>query len=405
MKKIIVLTAILLAPLNSFASDVLLRRPMINATAADTIITKTIYYDFLSIDSIAMNGIEKEEERKVEDGSTRFRPVHADVVSFFERFSQIDTNYIEPQHYNYAAMIQNTNTYEVYRISNKKGYSVTFAPEWSYKIGPYFGWRWIFLGYTLDINHIDLNGDDKQRQEFDVSLYTNLFGIDLYYRKSGDDYKIKRSHLGDGVDTKPLKGEPFHGFRSSVKGFNIYYILNHHKFSYPAAFSQSTVQRRSAGSPLLGFAYTVHKISIDWTQLQKIIDEKIPDQDFVSPVLPERQSFNMKYADVSLSAGYGYNWVFAKNCLLSISMSAALAYKYSKGGDDETLTMKPKFSFHNFGFDGIGRFGLVWNNTKWYAGVNSTLNMFNYNKSEVSLNTVFGNLNFYFGLNFGRKKE
>lgn len=92
MKKIIVLTAILLAPLNSFASDVLLRRPMINATAADTIITKTTYYDFLSIDSIAMNGIEKEEERKVEDGSTRFRPVHADVVSFFERFSQIDTN-------------------------------------------------------------------------------------------------------------------------------------------------------------------------------------------------------------------------------------------------------------------------------------------------------------------------
>ena len=56
------------------------------------------------------------------------------------RFNDIDSNYIEPQHYNFTVMLQNTNTYEVYRLNNKEGQSITFAPEPNIRIGPYFGW-------------------------------------------------------------------------------------------------------------------------------------------------------------------------------------------------------------------------------------------------------------------------
>ena len=35
-------------------------------------------------------------------------------------FSYIDTSYIEPQAYNFTVMLQNTNTYGMYRISNSK---------------------------------------------------------------------------------------------------------------------------------------------------------------------------------------------------------------------------------------------------------------------------------------------
>lgn len=351
----------------------------------------------LIADSVHSSGV-KPRKRSL------FNKIGRGFVSFFEAFSDIDTTYIEPQHYNYAAMLQNTNTYEVYRVSDNDDFSITFAPEWSYKVGPYFGWRWIFLGYTLDINHLDFSSKGGQRQEFDLSLYTNLFGIDLYYRKSGDDYKIRRMRLGDGINTKPMRGADFSGFNSSVKGFNIYYILNHHKFSYPAAFSQSTVQRRSAGSVLLGVAYTIHKISIDWTELQGIIDERLGSDAFEAPQDSNFRSVNVKYSDFSLSGGYAYNWVFAHNWLFSASLSAALAYKHSTGGPDASVQTARGFSFHNFGVDGIGRFALVYNNTKWYFGISSTLNAFNYDKSNFSVNTVFGNLNFYVGFNFGKKK-
>ena len=59
--------------------------------------------------------------------------------SFLQRFNEIDTSYIEPQKYNFAFMIQNTNTYEVYRLSSSSEQSITFAPEATVRIGPYFG--------------------------------------------------------------------------------------------------------------------------------------------------------------------------------------------------------------------------------------------------------------------------
>ena len=52
------------------------------------------------------------------------------------KLNKVDTTYIEPQRYNYAFMIQNTNTYELYRIQSNLGYSVTFAPNMSLRVGP-----------------------------------------------------------------------------------------------------------------------------------------------------------------------------------------------------------------------------------------------------------------------------
>ena len=43
----------------------------------------------------------------------------------------------------------------------------------------------------------------------------------------------------------------------AMKMLNVvgYYIFNHRRFSYSAAFTQSYIQRRSAGSWLAGFSY------------------------------------------------------------------------------------------------------------------------------------------------------
>ena len=79
-------------------------------------------------------------------------------------FSYIDTNYVEPQHYNWSVMLQATNNYDYYRLSSKgnERQSVTFAPKSSIKVGPYFGWRWVFLGYTFDLRRVDVSKKQKQ---------------------------------------------------------------------------------------------------------------------------------------------------------------------------------------------------------------------------------------------------
>ena len=241
-------------------------------------------------------------------------------------FSRVDTNYIEPQKYNYTFMLQNTYTYEMYQLISKSGNVIVFSPEPSYKLGPYIGWRWIFLGYTIDLAH--LSGDDN-RQDLDISLYSNQIGIDLFYRKTGDNYKIMRMSLGQDVDTRPIRNANFNGFKASIKGFNLYYITKHRKHSYPAAYNQSTCQKKSAGSPLFGIGYGHYSITMDWQELDNMLSK------YVNGYMPQftQTPLNgvMNYDCYSVYGGYSYNWVFARNWLLGTSMTMALSYNISKG--------------------------------------------------------------------------
>ena len=316
-------------------------------------------------------------------------------------FSVIDTSYIEPQHYNYAFMLQNTNTYEVYEISNKEGQRVKFAPDPTYRIGPYFGWRWLFLGYTLDIAH--LGGGGSSKQDFNISLYSNQVGVDLFWRTSGSDYKLRNVQLASNINTSPLENVPFGDFKATVRGFNLYYITNHRKFSYPAAYSQSTVQRRSVGSFLIGLGYTWHSLEVDWQKFNELVEERLQVPESSNIVDNTLLFSRVKYTDLCLSAGYTYNWVFAHDWLFNISLTTGLAYKRSTSDEDHSSISFRDFDFKNFNIDETLRTGIVWNNTKWYAGASAIFHSYNYHKSQFSTNNTFGNLNFYVGFNFSAK--
>ncbi|KGI61075.1 hypothetical protein HMPREF0671_02215 [Prevotella sp. S7 MS 2] len=334
--------------------------------------------------------------------------VHHEKRSTFNRiyevvkeFSRVDTHYIEPQHYNFTVMLQNTNTYEMYWLRSRQGTTMRLSPKPSIKIGPYIGWRWVFLGYTIDLSHLS---DGNNRKEFDLSLYSNQIGIDLFYRKTGDDYRISELEVGSGIDTSPLDKASFDGFKASVKGFNLYYIFNHKRFSYPAAFSQSTCQKISTGSPLVGIGYTHHSLDLDWCKLYDLAEERL-NSAVVETIKADTSLLASKinYSDFSVMGGYAYNWVFAKNWLFAASLSLALGYQSSKGDEAHKSFSFRNFTFKNMNLDGVGRFGIVWNNTKWYAGTSAILHTYNYHKSQFHANTTFGNLNIYVGFNFGRK--
>ena len=290
--------------------------------------------------------------------SLEHKPVKKHKISKLRRiirgFSYIDTAYIEPQAYIYTVMLQNTNTFEIYHISDRSGQEVVFSPKPSYKLGPYIGWRWVFLGYTIDLTH--LNG--SARQDINLSVYSNQIGFDLFWRKSGD--------------------------------------------AYPAAYSQSTIQRRSQGSPLAGFGYTRHKLDINWEKFYDLANERLGEGYLNDAIDTTLQRSQVDYTDFSMSGGYAYNWVFARNWLFDISLQMAVAYKHSKSdASKQKRGVFREFSFSNFNLDGITRIGIVWNTMRWYAGANAIFHAYNYRKSQFKTNNVFGNVNFYFGYNFG----
>ena len=337
---------------------------------------------------------------------TFFHRVGKVFTRFFREFDNIDTIYIEPQRYNYTVMLQNTNTYEEYTLYSKEGQKISFAPDPSYRLGPYVGWRWVFLGYTFDLKHINASSNHTNKKEFDLSLYSSMLGVDLFWRQTGNDYHIQRMDLGDNINTDAMHMVDFDGFKASIKGLNLYYIFNHRKFSYPAAYSQSTIQRKSAGSWMVGLGYTDHQLEVDWDKLSSVVDERLNQQtaeESKARIDSSLMFSTIKYSDISATVGYGYNWVFAQNWLFNASLSLGVAYNHSRSDVEKSKFDFKNFNFKNFNLDGVGRFGIVWNNMKWYVGASTIIHTYNYKKDHFSTNNSFGSVNIYVGVNFGRR--
>ena len=312
-------------------------------------------------------------------------------------FSYIDTNYVEPQHYNWSLMFQGTYNYDYYRLSSigDNRQTVTFAPTPTFKFGPYFGWRWIFAGYAIDLKNVAVS---DAKLEFDFSIYAAQLGADIYYRRTGSDYKIRDVKIGSNIDSGLFEDLAFDGLSVGITGFNVYYIFNHQRFSYPAAFAQSTMQKISCGSWMAGLGYMRNSLDFDYNKMESLIQQRTKQP----AKLDSGLMFNsVKYYNINASVGYAYNWVFLRNCLFCSSLSLALAYKATRGETSDKD--KSGFDIGNLNIDGIGRFAVVYNNNRWYAGASAIVRAYNYRKSRFAANNIFGSLNVYVGYNFGAR--
>ena len=157
------------------------------------------------------------------------------VREVVREFDRTEDAYIEPPHYELAVEMRAQRNFEDFILSSN-GQSIMLRPDQRIKVGPYFGWRWIFLVTTFDLKNFSIFGDEGKR-EFNLSVYSSQVGIDLLYRRTGSDYKLREVRMGYGIDGDRFEGEPFDGLSVGITGVNVYYIFNHHHFSYPAAFS------------------------------------------------------------------------------------------------------------------------------------------------------------------------
>ena len=317
------------------------------------------------------------------------------AIKKFMNFSDFDTLYISPNRYNYALMATHFSNFEYYSVTSEfpQPQKLSFSPNPHNKIGLYFGWRWIFLGWSVDIDDIYRKTNRKNKgTEFDLSLYSSKLGVDIFYRRTGNNYKIHK--IRGFYDEIPSDySEDFSGLKVDIKGLNLYYIFNNRKFSYPAAFSQSTNQRRNAGTFIAGFSISKHNLDFDYQQLPAYIQERMN---------PGMKVNKIKYTNANISFGYAYNWVFARNCLACLSLTPAIAYKAS---DVDAETQEGKAWYSKFNLDFLLRAGVVYNNGKYFVGTSFVGKNYNYHRNNFFLDNGFGTLQVYVGFNFHLRKE
>ena len=379
--------------LNSNAQNV---RDSIPNTSIDTVATPRHF--------IKQGNTAKKDYNLTKEVTRTWRHTRRKIKKEIKEINAIDTTYISPNKYNLAFMLERSFWYEnciIGGTTNESRQNIVFAPNPDRKLGIYFGWRWIFLGYTFDLNDVfgKNKKDTKNKKEFELSIYSSRFGVDLYWRKTGSNFKIRLTSGFELTENEKSYLGNFNGLECNVKGLNAYWIFNYKKFSYPAVYSQSTNQRKSAGSLMAGFSYTQNHYTFDYTQLPMSILGQLNNAMMIN---------EEKYSNYSINIGYGYNWVFAKNCVVNLSLSPAIAYKKAKTYSNEENGVPQnilKFKWlKEVNLDLIGRTGIVWNNSKYFIGGSVLFHSYNYKRESFSVTNNYITARIYAGFNFWKKK-
>ena len=242
------------------------------------------------------------------------------------------------------------------------------------------------LSLSLSLNPAKLAGRNKD-YELNLNAYGNRLGADLILQSA-------KTYEGTVETPSGVVEVPTGSVSQDMVTANAYYVFSGRRFSFPAAFTQSWLQRRSAGSIMLGLSFVAGRIKADR-----------------GDVLGSGAA-RLSLLCGSVGAGYAYNWVFKRDWLLCVSLAPAIGYKrtHSNLSPVETGTGEDRpfwpslFNLDNFNIDVTGRIGLVWNNTKYFGGLSLILHNYNYRHNRLSINNTFGTLNLYLGLNFHKRK-
>ena len=234
-------------------------------------------------------------------GQSRDQQIRAKVDSALtERYykTPYDTNYvIRPEGRLTLKVRVNQSGDDIHAKGNKGGISSKADLKNNFKTTVSIGASYRGLSASLSINPAKMSGAYKD-YEFNFAYFSSRLSLDASYHRSttlaGD------TERGDAIGHLE-SGDA----RMKMANLAAYYVFNHRRFSYPAAFSQSYIQRRSAGSWLAGLSYQGG--SIETTDELKERNPNAPD-------------VNIHIGLLGIGGGYGYNWVLGKRWLLHFSM-------------------------------------------------------------------------------------
>ena len=322
-----------------------------------------------------------------ERGLDKIKRIVTGTVDFVDYvLNDVDTAYVDKNLYNMTFMPEYSFSYEHYRLgtTGNAGQSIGILPENRSVMTLNIGWRWLIVGYSIDLQK------NRPLKEFSTSLYSTRFALDLLYRKASEGYRINDiAGLYDSGRDLPENIADEDVLTVKQLGLGLHYAFNK-RFSYGAAYGQSTIQRASAGSLIVGAGYNRQEFTFDHEKIESLTEMKLKE---------ELKFKEAVYNDFSISLGYAYNWVFARNFLAGISFEPSVGYKHAKmqySGEEKVLG--------SVNMDFTTRAALVYNNNRYYAGASLESHTFYYQKKPLYITNGFGLLEVYVGFNFWRRK-
>ena len=205
------------------------------------------------------------------------------------------------------------------------------------------------ISLSAAINPGKLAGKNKD-MEYQLASYGNRMGFDIVYDESKTD---KGSLTYDETKHDMPKGT----LQRQGLAANFYYVFNGRRFSLPAAFTQSYLQRRSAGSWMLG-------ATLQWKRTEIAPPDAVPFE-----------KANLNITNFAVGGGYGHNFCIRRALLLHLScLPTLVVYNHGKITGAGTTTRARFYLWNSFV---TMRAALLYSWKHQFAGVSGTSNFAN----------------------------
>ena len=232
------------------------------------------------------------------------------------------------------------------------------------------------ISAAVAINPAKMKGVYKD-YEFNLNYYSSRLSLDLSYQRS-------ETLTGDIVGDRGEQHLQSDDVTLKVLNIAGYYTFNHRRFSYPAAFTQSYVQRRSAGSWLAGISYQGG--SIKTTDNLKARSPNAPD-------------VRIYIGHLGIGGGYGFNWVPSRKWLLHLSLLPTFVV-YNR--NNMTVNDERKEAQHmQFNMIFNERAAIVYNfSPRYFAGATAVVNNSVFKDDAVTVNQNKWRARAFIGMRF-----
>ncbi len=257
-----------------------------------------------------------------------------------EKPIDFDTSYISKLESKFSVKITSkitgTNVETITKDDNDIERKVHLDSKNSMKFSAKISYKSFIFGFSINpyaIKH------GKKDVEYSLSHYAKRYGFDVVLQNN----KTLHGHWEYGDNMRDTIPEGVVNQKAIYTDF--FWTLNYKKFSFPAAFNQSYIQKRSAGSWLLGASFFTTKVKTN--------------EDYT-----EKGELNL--VNFSLGGGYGYNWVLGKNKKFLIHISSIptiVVYDHTNFVvNDERANMEISFFKYNF----TSRAAFTYNFNHWF---------------------------------------
>ena len=214
-------------------------------------------------------------------------------------------------------------------------WNLCFEPPVASSVGFWVGYRGTGFSYSKSLTK-------NAGRYYSISSTGAKYGFNFRLRRfNTQDAKFTSTNYENGQTT----GEPYDTafsmpapvwIRSTY--INGYYVFNGRRYSQAAAYNQSVIQRRSAGSFLLGATW--YQSSFDYSDMSNAVF-----------MIIGHGIYRAKVHQGNIGVGYGYNWVPLRGLVVNVmAMPTVCVYNRVKAYKYETnYDLSPKEPVDDYG--------------------------------------------------------